>query len=216
MTESIERTLKEILNEAMDLRGVNLERLAQATEIPERYLIALKEDDYKKLPSAPYVRGYLMKIGEVLDVDGKSLWEIYRRHNPIKSSGLDDKLPINRFAIKGMNKKLIILGFIGVFAVIYLGWRGSDFFGAPKIEVTNPIDSAIQVATSTIKITGTTEPMDKITVGPPGSSDEVLVSGNGRFEKVISLQVGPNTIEIKAKKFLGKEVKITKQIFYQP
>jgi len=210
--EMATKSLQEILTETIELRGLNIERLMQLTDIPKRYLLALRDGDYERLPAAPYVRGYLMKIAEALNIDGKILWEIYRDQMPMKKSGLEDRLPINRFAIKTKNKKILVFGIIILLAIIYLGWRGGEFWGTPEIDVTNPVLSNIVVDAPSIKLTGTINPSDKLTI----NNEEILVSETGRFEKDFPLEPGMNTIEFKVKKFLGKETSVIRQIIYQP
>ena len=63
----------------MDLRGMTVEKLADLSDIPERYLKALEGGDFKNLPPSPYARGYLMKIALILNVDGELLWQIYKK-----------------------------------------------------------------------------------------------------------------------------------------
>ena len=44
----------------------------------------------------------------------------------------------------------------------------------------------------------------------------VSIESGGAWEKGVALEPGLNTIEIRAKKFLGRETTITRQIFYTP
>lgn len=206
------QTLRDTLMDALEARGLNISRLAELTDIPERYLAALRDNDTKKLPAAPYIRGYLMKIGQALEIDGKSLWDIYKNQNPIKTSGVQDRLPINRFAIKSSNKKLIIAGAALLLLVALLVWKGNDILGTPKLDITNPVLNNFVTTTSTIKLTGDIDPRDKLTA----NGEEIIVDSRGRFEKDFLLQPGPNTVEFKVKRFLGKETVIDKQIIYQP
>jgi hypothetical protein len=211
MEEGSSKTLRDIIIEAMDARGINMERLSELTELPERYLIALRDNDFSRLPPAPYIRGYFIKIGSVLNIDGIMLWEIYKNQNEVKRSGIEDKLPINRFVIKNWNKKIISLIAISAIGIVYLIWLGGDFIGVPKLEITNPPTNNMIVKESFIKVSGEINPNDKLTI----NGDEILVSGSGRFEKDVPLQGGVNAIEFKVKKLLGKEVKVIRNVIYQ-
>ena len=42
------------------------------------------------------------------------------------------------------------------------------------------------------------------------------MESDGKFLKDYNLQPGTNEIEIKAKRFLGKEIKVVREIIYQP
>ncbi|MBI3638581.1 helix-turn-helix domain-containing protein [Candidatus Wolfebacteria bacterium] len=213
MTNEIQhKTLQEILIEAMEFKGLTIPKLAQLTNIPERYLFAFRDNDLKKLPPAPYIRGYLMKIAEVLNIEGGALWEIYKRQNPVKTSGINDRLPANRFVIKSMNKKFIILGIVVILVIIYGIWEGSGYIGTPSIQITNPVENNSTSNLPYIKLAGKIDPQDKLTI----NEEEISSLDNGRFEKEFPLQSGVNTVEFKVKRFLGKEIKIVKQIIYQP
>ena len=65
--------LSELLNEAISLRGLDVKKLSELTDIPVHYLAALGDGDFAKLPAVPYVRGYLIKTAEALRVDADLL-----------------------------------------------------------------------------------------------------------------------------------------------
>ena len=75
------KTLGEIIIEALKLRNLNAGKLSELTDIPMNYLIALSNDDLTGLPSAPYVRGYLVKIADVLKIDTKSAFKSLQTRN---------------------------------------------------------------------------------------------------------------------------------------
>lgn len=206
-----EKSLLEILDDAMALRGLNEEKLALLSEVPQVYLNALHDSDSKRLPAAPYMRGYLMKIGEALEIDGNLLWQTYKKEYPLKASGAQDKLPHNRFAIKPINKKSLAIAIILVFAIIYFAFRIGDFFEAPILEITNPSSDSVIIKEPVIKLVGKADPNNKLTI----NKEEVLADNNGHFEKDFVLQPGLNIIEFRVKRFLGKEAAVTKKVVYQ-
>ena len=211
------KSLKEILNEALELRNLDVKKLSEMTDIPVHYLSALSSGDPRKLPASPYVRGYLSKIADILKIDVNSLLEAYKQETllwPAKSSGPEDKLPPNRFALKSKRKITVIAAAVaGVLAIlIFLAFQFSGFLGNPQIEITNPVENETIVASPTIKLAGIINPQDKLTI----NNEEILAKSDGRFEKDFSLQPGPNAVEFKVKRFLGKEVIVTKIITYQP
>ena len=211
------KSLKEIFNEALELRNLDVKKLSEMTDIPVHYLSAFSSGDSRKLPASPYVRGYLTKIADILKMDSNSLLEAYKQEIllwPAKSSGPEDKLPINRFALKS-KRKITVIGAAaaGVLAIlIFLAFQFSGFLGNPKIEITNPVENYIVVNNPVIKLAGITNPQDKLTI----NNEEVLAKSDGRFEKDFSLQPGSNSVDFKTKRFLGKEITITKIIVYQP
>lgn len=209
------KTLGELIAEALELRNLNAEKLSELTDIPSHYLIALKNDDLEKLPSAPYVRGYLIKIADILRIEANPLLLAYKQEislRPLKTSGSLDKLPFNRFAFNYSRKKTIIVaGIILILIAVYWFWQAPGFFGTPEIEIINPLTDNFVVGNSTIKLSGKASAKDKLII----NNEEILIEENGGFEKDFSLQPGINTFEFKVKRFLGKEIKVIRQVIYQ-
>lgn len=66
------------------LRGLSLDELARSTRISARYLSALEDDAFDRLPSATFVRGYLRQVTAVLELEGHGVVDeymaTYRQH----------------------------------------------------------------------------------------------------------------------------------------
>ncbi|MEK7149917.1 MAG: helix-turn-helix domain-containing protein, partial [Patescibacteria group bacterium] len=60
MKEGEQKTIKEVVGEAIGIRGFSVERLSSLTDVPERYLKAILNEEPEQLPALPYVRGYLI------------------------------------------------------------------------------------------------------------------------------------------------------------
>lgn len=202
--------LSEYINQIFQEKNLTIDRLAALTNIPKRYLIALKEGDFKNLPPAPYVRGYILKIAESLNIEADNLIEAYRELT-LKSSGRDDALPTNRFAIteKPARRFLVLLIIILFFSLLLLRFT-PNFRGVPEINVNLP-EEVMTVTDGSLIIEGSVEPADAVFI----NGEPVAVDRNGRFIKEVMLENGQNTFEIKAKRFLGRETKIIRQVFYE-
>ena len=206
-------TLSETLKEILDTKGITLEKLSESTDIPKRYLDALINGDLAKLPPAPYVRGYLVKIAKALRIDNEELWQNYNNEVSLKTSGQNDKISANRFALPiRHDKRTILFIIILISVIIYLTFQWDNIFGSPKLEIINPAVAEVTVKEPIIKVSGRIDPKDKLII----DTEEVIADPTGWFEKDISLQSGPNNIVFTVKRFLGKEVKIIRQINYQP
>ncbi len=206
-----QKNFQEFFNELMEVRGFSISRLSESADIPERYLTALCEGDFKKMPALPYVRGFVIQATETLGVDGNEIWRVYKDEITTKI-GVEDKLPVNRFVSRSIDKRKIVIGVIAFFAIIYLIWRIDDFLGIPKLEIVYPLEEVITVNASIVKLKGKLSvSRDKLTI----NNEETFVSSDGWFEKDLTLEAGANIIEFKAKRFLGKEVKMTREIIYQ-
>lgn len=205
-------SFKDILKNEMRERGVTMQDLSESTEISQRYLRALIESDPLNLPPAPYIRGYLQKIADVLNVDFSMLWKYYENDREIRTSGSADTLPENRFALRPINKTvLFITGVIIVLLAIFFPFF-TDFFGKPSLEVLVPREESSFSQTNTASISGRVgRTQDSVFI----NGTEILVQENGVFLQDVPLSDGANSFEIVARRFLGQETRITRNIFYR-
>lgn len=207
-----QKSFQEFFNDILAVRGLTIEKLAELAGVPNRYLTVMSSGDFQKLPALPYTRGYLMKIAEVLGIDGDELWLTYKDEIALKISA-PDKLPSNRFAIRRFGKMKIIIGIILVSAIIYLVWQSDNLLGIPKIEIAHPETDDLVLSIPLIKLAGKiSNPKDKLTV----NGEQIFINSDGFFEKEIFLRPGVNDIEFKIKRFLGKETKVVKKVVFQP
>ncbi|KKQ23129.1 MAG: Transcriptional regulator, partial [Candidatus Wolfebacteria bacterium GW2011_GWC1_37_10] len=207
-----QKNFQEFFREALELRGMTIEKLVELTGISRHALAAIYNGDYKKMPSLPYLRGYLMKIAEILGIDGNQMWQTYKDEINSKIS-IEDKLPHNRFAIKPKSLRKLVIGIIAVSVIIYLVFRIDNLLGIPKIEIINPLMDSLEINEERIKLEGKLDNYwDKLTI----NNEEIFVNEDGYFEKDFQLLYGENNIEFKVKRFLGKEVKLEKKVIYQP
>jgi lambda repressor-like predicted transcriptional regulator len=210
--ENENKNLANLILEALKLKGLNLDKLSQLTGVSERSLALILEERFDKLPSAPYVHGYLVKIAEILNLDGQKLWQEYLKNNAeIRRSGQEDTLPLNRFAIPKLNKKIIAAAGAVIIVLIFVIFRLPALFGQPELKISNIKDNPTVVQEANFIIRGIMNPADELTV----NGEIVYPDKDGNFEKNILLQSGFNNIIFQTKKLLGKTYTVTKQIFYQ-
>lgn len=206
------KTLKDFLRETIELKGYSLDRLSHLSEIPHRYLELILDGNYAKLPAAPYIRGYLVRLASILELNGEEIWQAYKKEIAPKSSGKNDKLPENRFAIKTVKKGWIFAGLAAILLLVYGGINAGQLIGKPRITVFSPTENSSVTAEATALLSGKINPRDKLTI----NGSEVPVGKSGEFSENYNLEGGVNTFEIVVKRLLGRETKIIKQIFYQP
>jgi hypothetical protein len=205
-----ELKLSELLEQLMQEKGVTVEKLTYATNIPHRFVTALIDGDFKGLPAKPYVRGYLLKIATALSVEPAIILKAYKESLEIKGSGEKDKLPVNRFAIQRISKNLVIVLLILILLAGFLAWRMKDILGTPTVKINLPEDTLV-VRNESIRITGEISSRDRLTL----NQEIVYTDDAGKFEREITLLPGLNTLEFNVKRFLGREIRITRQILYE-
>jgi cytoskeletal protein RodZ len=191
-------------------RGISIKKLSEATGIAPGHLEAMIHGRFDDLPSAPYVRGYLVRLGKALDFDGEAWWERVKNEGFAKNSGPEDSLPNNRF-IRQSPAKFIWIGVAAILIIVYLAFQIPILFGKPTLAVIFPSDNPYTTASSTLIIEGTVQSANSLSL----NGDSITVAQDGSWEKTVLLQNGLNTFDIVAKRLLGGSANITEQIFYQ-
>jgi plasmid maintenance system antidote protein VapI len=197
-------------------RGVSLKKLAEATGITPAHLEAMVHGRFDDLPSAPYVRGYLIRLGKVLDFDGEEWWEKIRKEELVQNSGPADALPNNRF-IRQSPRKFIWMGIVALLVIVYLAFQIPIIFGRPQLSVAFPNVNPYTTASSTLTFQGVARGADSLFLGNglSGDAESITIASDGSWRKSVLLQTGMNTFQITAKKLLGSETSVTEQILYQ-
>lgn len=191
-------------------RGISIKKLSEATGIAPGHLEAMIHGRFDELPSAPYVRGYLVRLGKVLDFDGEAWWDRIKKEGFTKNSGPADILPSNRF-IRRSPAKFIWMGVAAVLIIIYLAFQIPILFGKPTLAVTFPEQNPYTTTSSTLAIQGTVQGANSLSL----NGDSITVAQDGSWQETVLLQNGLNTFDISAKRLLGGSAEITEQILYQ-
>ncbi|MEK7147145.1 MAG: helix-turn-helix domain-containing protein [Patescibacteria group bacterium] len=212
MTNDKKENFSAALAGLMEIKGFNATKLAESSGVPPYFIEQLINENYDRLPPSPYIRGYIFKIAEILNANGNDWWRDFQKENElIKKSGADDRLPDNRFAPKKISKKRVVLSGILIIATVYIAFRSDDFLGQPSLYLATPAIDEI-ASEPIIKLTGRVDPQDAVKI----NNEEVFADKNGNFSKNIILTIGINNIEIKVKRFLGREIIENRRVIYAP
>ncbi len=212
MSDDNIKSFSSVIIEALKMKGMSVEKLSQLSGVPENVISLILDEKFGKLPAAPYVHGYIMKIGEVLGVDGEEVWTEYLKNkNDLKRSGEKDVLPPNRFEIPKVNKKMAGVIIVAVLIVLYLGFRLPSIMGSPALTFKDLSNGITVTKDQNFTIKGSVSPGDELTV----NGESVLPDKDGGFEKTVVLNPGFNTFNFTATRVLGKTFSTTKQIYYQ-
>lgn len=68
-----------LLRAVREARGLSLQDLSDSSRISVRYLEAVEDDDYERLPSATFVRGYVREMARLLELDEAAMVDGYMR-----------------------------------------------------------------------------------------------------------------------------------------
>ena len=199
------------LNDRARERGFDLKRLSGLTGVSIKHLESLFSGDSDRLPPAPYLKGYIFKLGEVLDFNSEEIWEMMKKIAVSKNSVNADEPVKNRFSRKPIGKYLIV-GAVIALLLLYAGLRFYEISGTPIITISSPQANISVVGENSFSLFGSISNGGELKV----NGEPVQVQSDGNWQKIVSLQEGINTVEITAKKFLGRETRIIRQIIYQP
>jgi len=105
-----------------------------------------------------------------------------------------------------------LLGGIAVVLVLYSVFRFYEISGKPDLSVSYPGENMAVVDAASISVSGQIYNGDEVKI----NGESVDIQPGGSWQKSVSLQPGINTLEITAKKFLGRETSVIRQVLYQP
>ncbi|HEX4104186.1 MAG TPA: helix-turn-helix domain-containing protein [Candidatus Paceibacterota bacterium] len=212
-----ELTFEEFLASRMRDKGLTLKRLSEATGIAPTHLENMLHGNFDEMPSTPYFRGYVIRLGKILEFNGEEWWGRIKQASAIKNAGPSDALPQNRFIKKKVPKLLWLWGAIAVIIVIYLVVTIPHIIGKPTLSVVYPPASPYTTGANTITLGGAVADADVLYLsnGNASDSEEIPIATDGSWQKTVLLQDGLNTFELSAKKLLGGETDVMEQIIYQ-
>lgn len=205
-----DQSFQQFLNERLRERGLTLKRLSELSGVNLKYLEQLSNGSFEELPAAPYLRGYIVKISEILEFDHETWWKFIKREEGLKTSGGEDQLPKNRFARERTPRPFWIAALI-VLAVLFFGVRASRILGRPTLTISNLTEETLTTSSDRFTIEGTITGGNKVVV----NNESVDVGADGSWSKSVILEPGINLIEIKGRKFLGNEVTAIRRIVYE-
>lgn len=202
------------LSERMKERNLTVKRLSELSGIAANHLDAILRGNLENLPPAPYLRGYLAKLGRMFDFDPTIFWEQFEDVAGLHRAGPRDALPQNRFADRSMIRYFWLAIVVAV-PLIYLGVRYSKILGRPELVITDPASSPgspLTVREPLIVFRGTLANANRLLI----NGEVVPMKDRGVWEQSVLLESGLNSVEFVAAKFLGREVRVIWQILYEP
>jgi len=200
----------EFLAARLKEKGLSLKKISEITGITPSHLESMLRDGFETMPSAPYLRGYLLRLGKTLDFNGEEWWTKVKERVPVKNSGKLDLLPANRF-IKKAPTGILWGSLVALIVIVYLAFQFPHIFGKPSLAITFPAGNPFTTASNTLMFSGTVKNADALAL----NGDPILVNPDGTWQKGVLLDGGVNTFQISAKKFLGGETSVMAQVIYE-
>lgn len=187
------KTIGEIIRSARKDQGLSPTQLSGITKIDVRYIDALEENDFKKLPSSTFTKGFVRNLAISLGKDPGEWVALLRRDyhslTPVASQGLRRPRHFSLSSLFQSQTLLIVLG-----AIVFLGYLGFQYRAVitpPPLEISSPIKDAVIV--SPVSLKGKTASGTTVIIN---DDLKIVPDSSGHFLTKLNLSPGNNEIKV--------------------
>lgn len=185
------KTVGQIIRSARLKRSFSINQISSLTKIDSRYITALEEDDFSKLPSETFAKGFIRNLSQRLDLNPGELIAIFRRDYRLPEQFPPSKRSRRLFLPEKTAQFLpFILG--GLVFIIYLIFQFRAIVTPPKLQLSSPVEGAVLV--SPVEIEGETAIDATVFIN---DETKVRPDSTGHFLARVNLPIGETIIEIK-------------------
>lgn len=185
-------------------KGLTLDDVTRAIKIRPAFLRAIEHGEYHKLPESSYAQGFIANYADYLGLSKRETLALFRREfDEVKALSLIPR----RFAepvdtsfskLRIKHTTFVVILFFLVF-ISYLLYAYKDFVIDPSLTVSSVKNFSGKPGAFIIE--GKANPYDTVTV----NTQPTFVSGDGTFNKTISIFPGEAEITVKAVNRFGRE-----------
>lgn len=203
-----------ILRKKRERKKLNLDQVEKAIKIKKKFLKFLEKDDFRKLPSETYARGFVKNYAEFLGLSSDKVLAVFRRQfREEKKSSLSFQNigEGNFFQITPMRIKwgVILLTFLLFFCYLFRQYQ--SLTQGPSLILFEP-DKNMVIHESKIIIRGKTDSNARVFI----NNQEIYPDEKGEFSQEISLSEGENEITIFAENQRGTGKTVAREITFEP
>lgn len=206
-------TVGDQLQLAREKAGLTIKRISKKTKINQKYLEALENEEYDKLPRGLYERKFLKEYAEFLELDKNTLIEEFEKEKKVAQQNQKKpyfsnlKLKKTNFIVFPKVTKSLAIILITAVCFAYLGYYVNNLLSSPELNIARPKNDIV-TQKDRISVTGKTNSEVKVYI----NGEPVLTDPNGEFNKEIKLKKGVNNIRITAQKKYSQKNTVNKQI----
>jgi cytoskeletal protein RodZ len=210
------KTVGSILKETRTAKGFTLDQVERDTKIRVKFLEGIESDDYSKLPSQSYAKGFIKNYGVYLGLNADTLLAFFRRqtHDVSKVSLLPKGVsePFNQQFFRLTPGRFLALLLVGLAAVFlaYFGLQYRYLQLPPPLIIESPKEKLITTE-KRIDVLGKTDPDATMTI----NGVSVIVRSDGRFFDQVTLVPGINKITVSATSRYGKSLTVIREVAQQ-
>lgn len=209
-------TLGDRLRRVREEAGLSLPDLASKTGISVKHLTAIEEGRYGDLPGEVYARNFVRQYARVLQVNEETAIGMFEREHtvainlaPMPISEPSKSVRTRAYITpQGIRWTAVLL--LGAAILVYLGLELRNFTSSPSLIVDSP-SAQYRTESRSVEVRGMTDPEVSVMV----NGRAILVDHQGRFQELLELQDGLNTIIITAQKKRGRTTTEVRQVLVE-
>lgn len=210
------RTIGEILRKARVEKNLTLEEVEKHLRIRRKFLVALEENSWSKLPELAYIKGFLRSYSSFLGLKGDEMVAIFRRQFQDKEKtgllppGLSH--PLNEPILR-VSPQLAVIAVIVSFIVFFFGYllfQYKAYTSPPNLTINKPQEGET-VTVDKVQVAGSTDSDAVVSI----NNQKIAIAQNGEFSTTITLSPGINTIVVESTGKSGKKRVLTRTIQMQ-
>jgi len=204
-------TLGQVFKRYRESEDLKIDRVEKDTNISQRMLLAIENNDYDSFPDELYTRNLIKAYAKYLSLDYNRLLNLYDKGKeglPVKESKQPD-YKIRVYITPGIIR-MALISLIIILVIGYLAYEVNKIFQPPELMLTQPSEDII-INENYIEIKGQTEKEARVYI----NEKEVFLDTHGEFKATLDLQKGINLIKITAVKKHSRENMIFREILVQ-
>lgn len=197
------KTIGEIIRSVRKDQGLSSTQLSGITKIDVRYIDALEENDFKKLPSSTFTKGFVRNLAISLGKDpGEWVALLRRDYHSITPANSQQIRRSRHFALGSLFQSQTLLIILGALAfLVYLGFQYRAVITPPPLEIVSPVKDAVTI--SPVSLEGKTASGTTVIVN---DDLKIVPDSGGRFLTKLNLSPGNNEIKIVIVNRFGRSV----------
>jgi cytoskeleton protein RodZ len=156
----------ERLKREREMREVSIEELTKATRISARFLNALENEDWDKLPGGVFGHGFVRTVARYLGLDEEALlgeYDLARAEKlPPASAKPEERIPSPPKWLPALAVILVLVLLTGVFYAGRYGWRRYTAYRATKKATTSTLAAHPELQNNPAMATAAADPSSTI------------------------------------------------------
>lgn len=209
------KTVGELLQSARIKHGLTVDEISKITHIRTKYLHYLENNEYEKLPSSVYVRGFIKNYAESLSLSSDTFLAVFRRDFAENEKGeIVPRTLLGSIESPPWWYSRVILATFTAFTItifsMFVLWQYTSLI-RPKLIVIEPLNNQV-IDGPTISVKGITDPTAVVTI----NGQLVNVSSNGDFEIRVPVTGNQMSLTITATNRRNNSTQIQRNVITRP